>query len=120
MAVIAPPPGERTRSPANRSSPSLGSASRPTKVMSRNAGTATTTSTLMDSQLSGSAATQHRNALRQRAEAMHRLRAVHESHVPSRDIGAPAGHPRGRHAGVLEQHPRGLRGGEAERRDVNQ
>src|SRR4051794_29116223 len=56
MAVIAPPPGERTRSPAKRSSPSRGSASRPTKVMSMNAGTAMTTSTLMRPRLSGSAA----------------------------------------------------------------
>src|SRR4051794_4189012 len=47
IAVIAPPPGERTRSPAKRSSPSPGNPSRPTKVMSRKAGTETTTSTLM-------------------------------------------------------------------------
>ena len=40
-AVIAPPPGERTRSPANFSSPRLGSPSSPTAVRSRKAGTVT-------------------------------------------------------------------------------
>src|SRR3954466_7119811 len=119
-AVIAPPPGERSRSPAKRSSPSPGSASRPTKVMSRNAGTATTTSTLMDSQLSGSAATQHGDAVPQRAQAMHGLRAVHEAHVPRGDFGAPAGHAGGGDAGVLEQHSRRVGRREAERRDVEQ
>src|SRR3954466_13699710 len=57
IAVIAPPPGVRTRSPAKRSSPSAGSPSRPTNVMSRKAGTTTTTSTLMPGTLSGCAAT---------------------------------------------------------------
>src|SRR5829696_3248912 len=45
-AVIAPPPGERSRSPAKRSSPSAGSASSPTTVRSRNDGVAMTRSTL--------------------------------------------------------------------------
>src|SRR4051812_11142045 len=56
IAVIAPPPGVRTRSPAKRSSPSCGRPSRPTNVMSMKAGTATTTSTLMAQTLSGCAA----------------------------------------------------------------
>src|SRR3954470_2391078 len=120
IAVIAPPPGERTRSPAKRSSPSRGSASRPTKVMSRNAGTATTTSTLMDSQLSGSAATQHGEAVPQGAEAMYGLGAVHEAHVPGGDFAAPAGHAGRRDARVFEQHPRRVRGREAELGDVEQ
>src|SRR3954469_8738431 len=120
IAVIAPPPGERTRSPAKRSSPSRGSASRPTKVMSRNAGTATTTSTLMDSQLSGSAATQHGEAVPQGAQAMYGLGAVHEAHVPGGDFGAPARHAGRRDARVFEQHPRRVRGREAELGDVEQ
>src|SRR3954454_17606652 len=44
-AVIAPPPGERTSSPAKRSSPGAGSDSSPTNVMSRKAGVATARST---------------------------------------------------------------------------
>src|SRR5215210_5096825 len=45
-AVIAPPPGERMSSPAKRSSPGAGSASRPTKVRSRKAGVVTASSML--------------------------------------------------------------------------
>jgi hypothetical protein len=46
IAVIAPPPGERRKSSASRSSPGAGMRSSPTSVRSRNAGSAQAMSTL--------------------------------------------------------------------------
>ena len=47
IALMAPPPGERMRSPAKRSSPGPGTDSSPMNVRSMNAVAVTTTSTLI-------------------------------------------------------------------------
>src|SRR5207244_2418312 len=52
--VIAPPPGDLSRSPAKRSSPGPGSASSPTNVRSRNAGVVTARSMLTVGERTGS------------------------------------------------------------------